>query len=61
MCCTSLIKATEKLKQQSGNFLGGGALEQLFRPMRGKFEQKFFKNSNARGVARGEGDVEALI
>ena len=30
-----------------------GAFEQLFGLARGKFEQKFSKNSNARGVARG--------
>ena len=30
-----------------------GAFEQLFGPVRGEFEQKFSKNSNARGVARG--------
>ena len=30
-----------------------GAFEQLFSPGRGEFEQKFSKNSNARGVARG--------
>ena len=49
MCCLSLIEATEKLKQQSGNFPGGGAFEHLFGPVRGEFEQKFSKNSNARG------------
>ena len=31
-----------------------GAFEQLFGPGRGEFEQNFSKNSNARGVARGE-------
>ena len=30
-----------------------GAFEQLFRPVRGEFEPKFSKNSNAWGVARG--------
>ena len=30
-----------------------GAFEQLFGPVRGEFEQKLSKNSNARGVARG--------
>ena len=30
-----------------------GAFEQLFGPVRGEFEQKFSKNSNARGVALG--------
>ena len=34
-----------------------GAFEQLFGLGRGEFEQKFSKNSNARGV----GDVEASI
>ena len=29
--------------------------QQLFGPVRGEFEQKFFKNSNARGVAQGGG------
>ena len=38
-----------------------GAFEQLFGLGMGEFEQKFSKNSNARGVARGEGDVEASI
>ena len=47
-----LIKATEKLKQLSGNLPGSGAFEQLFGPVRGEFEQKFSQNSNARGVAR---------
>ena len=57
------MKATEK-------FPGGGAFdhlewtydaafEQLFDLGRGEFEQKFSKNSNAQGVARG--DVEASI
>ena len=55
-----LIKATEKLKQLSGNLPGSGAFEQLFGPVRGEFEQKFSKNSNARGIARG-GDVVASI
>ena len=32
-----------------------GAFEQLFGLGRGEFEQKFSKNSNARGVARGGG------
>ena len=38
-----------------------GAFEQLFGLARGEFEQTFSKNSNARGVARGGGDVEASI
>ena len=59
MCCLSFIEATEKLKQQFGNFPGGGAFEQLFGPVRGEFEQKFSKNSIAPGVARE--DVEASI
>ena len=33
----------------------GGAFEQLFGLGMGEFEQKFSKNSNARGVARGRG------
>ena len=32
-----------------------GAFEQLFGLRRGKFEQKFSKNSNGRGIARGWG------
>ena len=32
-----------------------GAFEQLFGLGRGQFEQKFSKNSNARGAARGGG------
>ena len=36
-----------------------GAFEQLFGLGRGEFEQKFSKNSNARGVPGG--DVEASI
>ena len=32
---------------------GGAAFEQLFDPVRGEFEQKISKNSNARGVAGG--------
>ena len=36
-----------------------GAFEQLFGLRRGEFEQKLPKNSNARGLPRG--DVEALI
>ena len=32
-----------------------GAFEQLFGLGRGEFEQKFSKNSNAQGVARGGG------
>ena len=44
-------------------FPGVGAFEELSDPGRGEFEQKFSKNPNARGVARGEGgrDVEASI
>ena len=38
-----------------------GAFEQLFGPGRGEFEQKFFKNSNARGVTGEEEGVEASI
>ena len=54
----SIIEATEK-------FPGGGAFdhlewtydeafEQLFGLGRGEFAQKFFKNSNARGISRGD-------
>ena len=42
-------------------FPGVEAFEQLSDPGRGEFEQKFSKNPNARGVARGGGDVEASI
>ena len=38
---------------------GVGAFEQLFGPVRGEYEQKFSKNSNAWGLPGG--DVEALI
>ena len=55
MCCISLIKATEKLKQQSGNFPGGGAFEQLFRPVRGKFEQNFSQIQMPGGLPGGGG------
>ena len=43
------------------NFDGVGVFEQLFSPVRGEFEQKSSKISNALGVARGGGDVEASI
>ena len=49
----SMIEATEKLKQVI--LPGVGAFEQLFGPVRGEFEQKFSKNSNARGGAWGGG------
>ena len=42
-------------------FPGVGAFEQLFGSGRGEFEHQCFKNSNARGVAWGGGDVEASI
>ena len=50
----NVTEATEKLKKNSSLEIipGVGAFEQLFGPVRGEFEQKFFKNSNARGVAR---------
>ena len=35
-----------------------GAFEQLFGPGRGEFEHKFSKNSNARGIARGGGELK---
>ena len=50
---------SEKLKQYSGNFPESEGIGTAFRPGRGEFEQKFSKNSNARGAARG--DVEASI
>ena len=69
MCCLinhvnmhslrSIIEATEKLKQLSGNFPGGGGICTAFPPREEGFEQKLSKNSNARGVAWG--DVEASI
>ena len=37
-----------------------GAFEQLFGLGRGEFEQKFTKNSNAWGVARGGGGLMNL-
>ena len=37
-----------------------GAFEQLFGPVRGELEQKFSKNSNARGVARVGGGMLKL-
>ena len=46
MCCLSLIEATEKLKSNLVIFLGVGAFEQLFGPVRGEFEQTFSKNPN---------------
>ena len=48
MCYLSLIEATEKLNSNLEIFPGGGAFERLFVPVRGEFEQKFSKNSNAR-------------
>ena len=51
----SIIETTEKLIKNYNLliFPGVGAFEQLFGLLRGEFEQKFSKNSNARGVARG--------
>ena len=37
-----------------------GAFDQLFELGRGEFEQKFYKNSNARGFARGGGGMLKL-
>ena len=37
-----------------------GAFDHLLGPGTGEFEQKFFKNSNARGVARGGGGMLKL-
>ena len=56
----SLTEVTEKLKQFSSNFPGGGTFEQLLGQVRSEFEHNFSKNSNAQGVAGG-GDVEASI
>ena len=39
----SIIEATEKLKQWSGNFPGGGGIWTAFRAGEGEFEQKFSK------------------
>ena len=55
----SLIEATEKLKQQFGNFPWGGAFERLFGPVRGEFEQNFTKIQMPGGLPGG--DVEASI
>ena len=49
----SIIKATKSQNSNLVIFPGVGAFEQLFGPVRGEFEQKFFTNSNARGVASG--------
>ena len=61
----SIIKKLPKIFPGVGAFdhlewTYDGAFEQLFGLGRGEFEQKFSKNSNVRGVARG-GDVEASI
>ena len=54
-----IIKATEKFPGVGAfdhlEWTYDGAFEQLFGLGRGEFEQKFSKNSNARGVARGGG------
>ena len=59
------IKATEKFPGVGAfdhlEWTYDGAFEQLFGLGRWEFEQKFSKNSNARGVVRGGGDVEASI
>ena len=57
--CRSTIEATEKLNSNLVILPGVGAFEQLFGTVRGEFEQKFSRNSNARGVARE--DIEASI
>ena len=49
---TQLLEAFDQLK-----WTYNGAFEQLFGLGRGEFEQKFSKNSHARGIARGGGDV----
>ena len=55
MCCLSLIEATETLKQQFGNFPGGGAFQQLFGPVRVEFEQNFPQ------IQMPGGDVEGTL
>ena len=53
----SIIKATEKFPGGGAfdhlEWTNDGAIEQLSGLGRGEFEQKFSKNSNARGVAPG--------
>ena len=53
----SIIKATEKFPGDGGIWSPGmdlwWGIWTAFRPREGEFEQKFSKNSNARGVARG--------
>ena len=55
----SIIKATEKFPGGGGIWSPGmdlwWGIWTAFRPREGEFEQKFSKNSNARGVARGGG------
>ena len=55
----SIIEATEKFPGVGAfdhlEWTYDGAFEQLFSLGSGEFEQKFSKNSNAPGVARGEG------
>ena len=57
------MKATEKFPEVGAfdhlEWTYDGAFEQLFGLGRGEFEQKFSKNSNARGLPGG--DVEASI
>ena len=53
----SIIKATEKFPGVGAfdrlEWTYDGAFEQLFGLGSGEFDQKFSKNSNAQGVARG--------
>ena len=60
----SIIKATEKFPGCGAfdhlEWTYDGAFEQLFGLRRGGFQQKFSKNSNARGLPGG-GGVEASI
>ena len=41
--------------------MGGGFERLLFAPRGGNLNKPIFKSSNARGVAQGEGEVEASI
>ena len=55
----SIIEATESFPGMGAfdhlEWTYDGTFEQLFGPGGGNFEQKFFKNSNGRGIARGAG------
>ena len=53
MCYLILIEATETLKQQSGNFSGGGAFERLLGPVRGNLDKNFPKIQMPGGLPGG--------